>query len=270
MKLSVMDKENKEVGKIDLPPVFDTPVREDIIKRAVEAIDSANRQPYGADPEAGKKHSTWMSRRRRAYRGSYGFGISRIPRKIMSRRGRRLNWVGAFSPGTRGGRRAHPPKATKKIIRKINKKERRLAIRSALSATLSKEWAARRGHKVPGSYPFVIDTSFEGMKKTAELRKSLVAMGFADELKRTDSKKIRAGKGKARGRKYKTKTGPLVVASEECSLLKAAGNLPGVETAVVKNINSRMLAPGAVPGRLTLFTKKAIEAMKEESLFMEK
>ena len=47
--------------KVDVPKVFDTPYRPDIIKRAVTATASNKRQPYGPAPDAGIKHSvsTW-------------------------------------------------------------------------------------------------------------------------------------------------------------------------------------------------------------------
>ena len=125
MQLKILDTEGKESGKVDLPKQFSEPVRPGLIKRAVLAIQSHKRQPYGTDPRAGMKSSAELSRRRRKYRGSYGFGISRVPRKILSRRGTRMNWVGAFAPGTVGGREAHPPKASKKWAQKINKKERK-------------------------------------------------------------------------------------------------------------------------------------------------
>jgi large subunit ribosomal protein L4e len=268
MKVSIKDVQNKEVGKIDLPVQFQEEVRDDIIKRAVLVIESANRQPYGADPEAGKKHSTYMSRRRRNYRGSYGSGISRVPRKILNRRGRRMHWVGAFAPGTVGGRRAHPPKSTKKLLQNINKKERRFAIRSALSASMIKDVVSERGHKVPNDFPFVIDNSFEEIVKTKDLKLALLSLGFEEEFKRLEYKKIRAGKGKARGRRFKKKIGPLVVVSDECKLIKAAKNLKGFDVVKIKNINAKLLAPGAMPGRITLYTNSAIEKIKKENLFM--
>ena len=42
----------------------------------------------------------------------------------MSRSGTRLNFTGAFAPGTVGGRRAHPPKAEKNWQEKVNKKDK--------------------------------------------------------------------------------------------------------------------------------------------------
>ncbi len=268
MKLKIKDIENKDIGSIELPQQFDEPVREDLIRSAVLAIMSHEMQPYGADPMAGKKHSTWVSRRRRKYRGSYGFGISRVPRKVLSRKGTRMNWVGALAPGTRGGRRAHPPKALKIVAERMNIKERRMAIRSALAASLKKDYALRRGHRIPETYPFIIDDSFESLKKTKEVRTALNTLGFDKELLRVKEKKVRAGKGKARGRKYKKKVGPLFVVSEDCDLVKSAKNLAGIEVVTVKNINAKLLAPGTEPGRAALFTKKSIEILKAEKLFI--
>lgn len=267
MKLKVIDTKNKEVGDVSLPAQFSEDVRPDLVKRAVLASQSNRRQPYGAHPMAGKRASAELSRRRHNYKGSYGHGISRVPRKIMTRRGTRFFWVGAFAPGTVGGRRAHAPKAQKIWSVKLNVKERRKAIRSAMSAVIQKEIVEKRGHKVPANYPFVLDNSFEKVAKTKDVSDLLKALGFGDELKRDAIKKVRAGRGKARGRKYKTKIGPLLVVSDRCELEKAARNLPGVEVRLAKELNAESLAPGADIGRLTLFTQSAIEKIDKENLF---
>src|SRR3990167_8005974 len=146
MKIGIKDAQGKKVGETNLPQQFNEEMRPDLVRRAFLVIRGHDRQPYGADPEAGMRTSAKISRRRRKYRGSYGFGISRVPRKIMSRRGTRMNWVGAFAPGMVGGRRAHPPKSEKIQHKKINEKERIKAIRSAISATVSKDVVAKRGH----------------------------------------------------------------------------------------------------------------------------
>jgi large subunit ribosomal protein L4e len=268
MKLRILglNKENK--GEKELPVQFNEEIRQDLIKRAVLAIKANKRQPYGASPEAGKRASAKLSRRRHDYKGAYGYGISRVPRKILSRRGTRFNWVGAFAPGTVGGRRAHPPKAEKQLKQKINKKERRKAIRSAISATVIKELVEKRNHKVPEEYPFIISSDIENIEKIKELRKILESLGLKEELKRCEKKKVRAGKGKIRGRKYKKKTGPLIVVSERCNLMKKCTNIAGVNIEIVNKINTEILAPGAEIGRLTFFTDKAINKMEKEKLFL--
>jgi len=80
--------------------------------------------------------------------------------------------------------------------------------------------------------------------------------------------KIRAGRGKMRGRRYKVKKGPLIVVSHVCPLLKTAANIPGVDIVEVNNVNAHVLAPGADIGRLTLFTEAAVERLAKEGLFM--
>ncbi|MBI5065093.1 50S ribosomal protein L4 [Candidatus Woesearchaeota archaeon] len=266
-KLKVIGKDG-EKGSIDLPKQFEEPIRKDLIKRAVLSAQSNQRQPHGTNPLAGKRPSAKLSRRRRECRGSYGKGISRVPRKILNRRGSQMYMVGAFAPGTVGGRRAHPPKAEKILIRKINDKERKKAIRSALHATTLKELVQERGHKVPKNYPFVIDDSFEKINKTSELVELLEKLGLTEELERTKEKKVRSGKGKVRGNPYKKKKGPLFVVSQKCELQRAAENLPGVDAVSVESLNAELLAPGTHVGRLTLYTQSAIKKLEKESLFM--
>ena len=268
MKLPIFDLQKKKSGEKELPSQFSEGYRPDLIKRSVHALQSAARQPHGANPKAGMRHSSSLSKRRRKYRGSYGFGISRVNRKILSRRGTRMFWVGAFSPQTVGGRRSHAPKATKILELKINKKENRKAIRSAMSVVLNKNVVERRGHKVPTEYPFIIDSALEKINKTTDAKKALLDLGFSDELERSAYKKIRAGIGKLRGRRYQRKRGVLIVVGADCPLLKSASNIPGVDIVASSALNANLLAPGAMPGRATLWTENAINVIEEKKLFV--
>ena len=268
MELTIKSLTNTEAGKKKLPKQFGEEYRPDLIKKSVIILQSHTIQPYGASPMAGKRASAELSRRRRKYRGSYGIGISRVPRKILTRRGTRMNWVGAFAPGTVGGRRAHPPKSSKLWSLKMNKKENRKAIRSALSATLLTDLAKARGHKVPEAYPFIIEDKIESLNKTKQVKDALKTIGFSAELERSSEKKVRAGRGKTRGRKYKKKIGLLIVVADDCNLAKAGKNIPGVDIVKVKDLNAEILAPGTDAGRLSIFTNKALEIMEKEKLFM--
>lgn len=267
MKLKVYTPNKASTGAKDLPVQFDELIRPDLIKRAVEAAQANRRQPYGAGPESGMRHSTWVSKRRRDFKGCYGKGISRVPRKVLSRRGSQFFWVGALAPGTVGGRKAHPPKAEREFSKKINRKERRKAIRSAMAATVVKGIVEKRGHIVPQDYPFIINSSFENIKKTSEVRTALERMGFKDELTRVENRTIRPGRGKARGRKYRQKRGPLIIVSKKCALLATGKNLPGVDVVEIQNINAELLAPGGSMGRLTLYTESSIDRLANEKLF---
>ena len=267
MIVDLFSLEGKTIKKRDLPRQFNEKVRPDIIKRAVLSIQSTRIVPYGAYPRAGKGYASELSKRRRKYRGSYGKGISRTPRKILTRRGTQMHWMGATAPNTVGGRRAHPPKAEKIWRIRVNKKERKKAIRSALAATLDLVCVQTRGHRIKHLVP-VIDSKIEEISKTQEIKKVLVLLDLKEELLRTQERKVRAGRGKTRGRKYKTKTGPLLVVSKKCPLELAASNIPGVEVCKVKNLNVEKLAPGTIPGRLTIFTDESLKVMEQQELFL--
>lgn len=268
MKLPIFNLQNQRTSEKELPKQFSEPYRPDLIKRAVLTLQANHRQPYGAFPEAGKRHSAKLSRRRRNYRGAYGLGISRVPRKILTRRGTRFFWVGAISPPMRGGRRAHPPKAEKNWHQKINKKENQKAIRSALAATLNKSLVEKRGHFLPLDYPFIISSEIEKLAKTKELKEALKRLALQKELQRSSIKKIRSGQGKLRGRKYQKKKGLLIVVGDDCPLLKAAQNIPGLDIVKARQLNAELLAPGALPGRITLYTETALHCLEKERLFI--
>lgn len=264
MKADILNLEGKKVKSIDLPEQFSEDYRPDLIKRAVLSKQSHDRQPYGASPEAGMRHSTKISKRRRAYRGCYGKGISRTPRKVMSRSGTQFNFTGARAPNTVGGKRAHPPKAEKDWNKKMNITERRKALRSAIAATTDKELVKKRGHL---GETIIVENAFEALKKAKEVITAMKKIGMDKDLERASKKTIRAGKGKMRGRKYVKKKGPLIVTSKKCDITKAAKNIPGIDLAEVKSLNTELLAPGTHAGRLTIWTEDALKIMSKEKLF---
>jgi large subunit ribosomal protein L4e len=246
----IFDLQGKAVGKTNLPTVFETPLRPDVIKRAVLAIQSSRLQPQGRDPMAGKKTSAES-------RGT-GMGTARVPR-IKGGSGR-----AALAPSTVGGRQPHPPRAEKKIVKHISKKEARLALLSAIAATALKENVASRGHAIEDvpQIPLIVTGSIEALTKTKEVEEALTNLGVLSDINRVKaSRKIRAGKGKRRGRRIKQAVGPLIVVAENRGLVKAASNLPGVDVATVTNLNAEMLAPGTHPGRLTLWSSDAVEQL---------
>jgi large subunit ribosomal protein L4e len=246
----IFNLEGKQIGKIDLPTIFRTVLRPDVIRRAVLAIQSSRLQPQGRDPMAGKR-TTAESR-------GVNLGISRVPR-VKGGAGR-----AAFAPGTVGGRAAHPPTSKKKIVKRIPKKEKRLAILSAIAATASKEVVASRGHSIEDvvQIPLIVTDDLEGLKKVKEVEEVLVHLGVLSDIFRVkESRKVRAGKGKSRGRKMKHAVGPLIVVTKNNGIMEAARNIPGVDIGTVRNLNVEMLAPGAHPGRLTIWTSGAIEEL---------
>ncbi|MCD4759860.1 50S ribosomal protein L4, partial [archaeon] len=239
-------------------------------KRAVLVIQANKRQKYGTDPRAGLEYSAKLSRRRRAYRGGYGRSISRIPRKVMVRRGTQFIYEGAVVSGTKGGRRAHPPKAEKIYEKNINRKEKQKAIRSAMAATLDKEYLKQKGFTILENIPMIID-KLEQIEKTKDFKELMIKLNLKPELERAENKKIRAGKGTMRGRKYRKTKGPLVVVSDNnTNVYKACKNLPGFDVVEVSSLNTELLAPGAEPGRFVIWSLGAIERLDKEKLFYTK
>lgn len=266
MKADLYALDGKKTGHIELPSQFTEAYRPDLILRAVKAIQSHKRQPYGAFPRAGQRASAVLARRRRDFKTSYGHGISRVPRKSLWRRGTQFGWVGAFAPGMVAGRRAHPPKAAKIYTQKMNITERRKALRSALAATINVELVKGRGHQTQAA-PFILEDKFEQLTKAKDVMRVLQSLNLASELERISLRKIRAGRGKARNRKYKTKVGPLLVTAAPCNLDRAAANLKGIETCSIDHLNAELLAPGGQPARLVIYTAGAIKKCGELKLF---
>jgi len=268
MKVTLFSMAGEKISELELPAQFSEPIRVDLISRVVIALQSHKHQPYGADPRAGAKQGKAWPKRRRKYGGTYGKGISRVARKALWHRGSNFGWVGAVGAQTRKGVKAFPPEVAKNFAEKLNIKERRKATRSAIAATTDKNLVAAK-HTVDGvkSIPLVLENKFEDLKKTKDVVAVLEKLGLGKELERTREKKIRAGKGKMRGRRYKRKVGPLIVVSKSCAAEKSAANIPGVDAVQVKNLNAELLAPGARPSRLVIWTQAALETMKKENLF---
>lgn len=256
----VYDIKGNAVEDITLPELFSIAVREDVIKRAVLAMQANRRQPYGTNPLAGKRSSAHYHADRHYRFTMMNRELARIARihgKVgyMALRARVV-------PQAVKGRRAHPPKAEKIWTQKVNAKERMLAVKSALAATASIERVRKRGHRADEA-PFIFTDDFESISKARDVRALLEKLMNA-ELERCSVKKIRAGRGKTRGRKYATKKGPIIIVSKQCSLVKAAQNIPGVDTVAVSQLNAELLAPGTHAGRLAIFTKSALAELEKK------
>jgi len=187
--------------------------------------------------------------------------MARLPR--LHATSPHLTWRVRRVPQAVKGRRAHPPKVEKDWYRKINKKEMKLALRSAIAATLMKDVVKERGHKINEikEFPLIIKDDIQSVKKTKELENLLKKLGLEKELKRLVNKKVRPGKGKMRGRKYKRKIGPLIVIGRDEGIGKACKNLPGIDLKNLKNISVEDLAPGSHAGRLTIWTESSIKGL---------
>ena len=263
MKVDVLNLEGKSIEKVDLPKVFSEKLRQDLILRAVLSAWSKRRQPYGLNPLAGLRSSAHYHGRRRIRWSMMEREMARMPR-IHGKTTPFLTYRARKVPQAVKGRVAHPPKVEKIFEQKINKKERQKAIRSAVAATSNKDLVAKRGHKIGDvkELPIVVEDKIQSVKKTKEIREILKRIGLSKELERIKKKKVRAGRGKARGRKYKKKIGPLIIITEDKGISKAVKNLTGVHVSRVENLSAEYLAPGAMPGRLAIYTKSSLKKLK--------
>ena len=255
MEATVYSLSGKAKKRITLPAVFETEYRPDIIKRAVIVQQSHRLQAYGSDWYAGKRTS--------AESWGPGHGVSRVPRM----KGSRYPAAGraAFVPMAVGGRRAHPPKVEKRMHEKINRRERLKAIASAIAATANRELVTARGHRLPEDMelPVVVENAFEKLSRIKDVKRVFASLGLLEDVERASKRKVRAGVGKRRGRRYKNKKSVLVVVGEDRGIAKAARNLPGVDVVLARNLSAEDLAPGTHAGRLTLYTENALKVLEE-------
>ncbi|MDP4039615.1 MAG: 50S ribosomal protein L4 [Candidatus Pacearchaeota archaeon] len=257
MKSIIYNIKGEKKGDVELPNAFNRKIRKDVALKYFE-VDKFS-QPYRPAENAGKKHSAsgTISHKRHDWKGHYGKGISRIPRKTMSRRGQNFHWIGAEISSVRGGRRAHPPKGIGKE-KKLNKKEIQIAMESGIAATADKNYLAERYstlREIKISLPVIVESNLEKIK-TKDFLMTLKKL-FGENYKLTlKEKKVRAGKGKIRGRKYKSNAGILLVKSENENI-----KISGIDILSVREIEIRDLYP---LGRIAIYTEKAIEELRRE------
>lgn len=159
-----------------------------------------------------------------------------------------------------------PTKTWRKWHRKINVTQKRYAVASALAASAVPALVMARGHKVDDvpEIPLVLDDNVESARKTSTAKDILTAVGaLADVEKAAESRRIRAGKGKARGRRYVLRRGPLVVYKGDEGIERAFRNLPGVELCSVDRLNLLQLAPGGHMGRFCIWSQSALDALND-------
>jgi large subunit ribosomal protein L4e len=247
-RVHLLTVQGKPGDQVTLPIAFSSPLRVDLVRRAVVSAQSHRIQPHGTKLTAGRRHSVEWSGK--------GKGVARTPRLMGSNRG-------AQSPNTVGGGQAHPPRVDTLWGKKINVTERRLAFASALAATRDVELVAGRGHRIPDGIhlPVVLETKVEEIDTAAVAQELLAKLKlWADVDRASDGTHVRAGRGKRRGRFRREPKSLLVVVSLPG---KARGfrNLPGVDVVAVGRLGTEDLAPGGDAGRLTVYSHAAITSL---------
>lgn len=243
-------------SSLPLPAVLTAPIRLDVVAQVHKSLAKNRRQAYAVSEKAGHQTSA----------ESWGTGraVARIPR--VGGGGTHRSGQGAFGNMCRGGRMFAPTKTWRKWHVKVNQNQRRFATVSALAASALPSLVLARGHRIEEiqEVPLVISSAVESFKKTKEavtLLKSINA--YADVVKVSNSRRLRAGKGKMRNRRYRQRRGPLVVYNEDNGIVKAFRNLPGVELVNVRRLNLLQLAPGGHIGRFIIWTEGAFALLDE-------
>ena len=255
MKAKIIGLDGKESGEIELPAVFDTPYRPEVIHKVYINILSHSYQRQGRYPAAGEMVS--------AESRNTGLGIARLARA----RGEGFPRAGqaAGVAGVRHGRVAHPPESWKIIYKKINHKEKQLGLCSAIAVTSKKELVQRRGHKISDdvNLPLVVSNGIESISKTKQLKDVLIRLGVGDDIARASLvRKARSGTARRRGRSSRSGTSALIIVGNESRLMSLSRSIPGIDIKHAKDVSILDLAPGSKPIRLTIFSQSAIEYFK--------
>ena len=260
MKITILDKQGNKKKQTETN-IFDSKIREDIIQKVAEV--EKIKQPYSNFYLAGTQHSAAGKIRhgRRRWKSAAGKGISRVPRKIFWRRGTQFYWEGATISGTRGGRRAHPPKTVAMIsTKKINKKEVRTAFLSALALTtslphLKEKYSTLKDKDIKSTLPIVVEDNILELKtkEIMEVFDKIIPEFLEVAVKK---KKVRAGRGKMRGRKYKKTAGMLLVTGTQ-----EKKKISRIEVKRADEIRTSDLASNGA--RLTIYTEQSIKDLEE-------
>merc|ERR1712168_1161379 len=253
--VSVYGKDGKPTGdSLNLPAVFKAPIRPDVVTQVYTGLNKNNRQPYAVSSIAGEQTSA----------ESWGTGraVARIPR--VRGGGTSRSGAAAFGNMCRGGRMFNPNKTWRRWYRKVNVTQRRYATCSAIAATALPALAMAKGHQISRvpEMPLVVDDSVQSVSKTKEAVGVLRHWeAWADVERVKDSRRMRAGRGKMRNRRYVQKRGPLVVYEKDDGITLAFRNIPGVTLLPVDKLNLLKLAPGGHVGRFVIWTASAFKKL---------
>ncbi len=243
MKATVYSIEGKALKQIDLPEVFESPRRADLVKRAVLSEESRERQPKGSYVFAGLETSARYRGRKDDFGTVKNKGIPHLPHEVLPK-----GQIGKVKriPGSVKGRRAHPPKVQTKYVELINKKELQKALASAISLSASRnDVVSRLNEDIGASLPIIMEEKFEQITKTKDVENVFTALNLKKLL--------------LRSKRNGTKSA-LIVVSEKGSI-KGGANLPGVDVVRAKDLKVKDLAPGTHAGRLTLYSESALSEL---------
>jgi len=246
--------------RIHLPDVFLTPIRADLVRFVHSQLKLNRRQPYGVLNQEGP-HGLRAGHEVAAKSWGTGRAVSRVPR--VKGGGTHRAGQGAYAGMCRGGMMWSPTKIWRRWHRKVNKNQKRYAVCSALAASAVPALVAARGHRIDNvaEIPLVLENDFQKPRKTRVVKYCLRELKLFGELRRCNKRYMRAGKGKMRNRRWRRRTGPLIVYAKNNGIVEASRNIPGVDSCSVYKLNLLKLAPGGHLGRFIIWTEAAIECL---------
>jgi len=253
--VSVQGGDKKD--SVTIPTVFKAPLRPDLVRLVHTNMAKNSRQAVANKEESGYDTAA----------ASWGTGraVARIPR--VPGGGTHRSGQAAFGNMCRGGGMFAPTKTWRRWHRKTNTVQKRHAVAASIAASGIPALVMARGHRVDEvpELPLVVKPDMlEGCEKTKKAVAILSQLGLDAELEKVKSnKKLRAGRGKCRNRRWVMKKGPLVIYEEEekTNIERGFRNIPGVELANVNRLNLLQLAPGGNFGRLCVWTESAFKKL---------
>eukprot|EP00441_Pelagodinium_beii_P043311 CAMPEP_0197648656 /NCGR_PEP_ID=MMETSP1338-20131121/27886_1 /TAXON_ID=43686 ORGANISM="Pelagodinium beii, Strain RCC1491" /NCGR_SAMPLE_ID=MMETSP1338 /ASSEMBLY_ACC=CAM_ASM_000754 /LENGTH=394 /DNA_ID=CAMNT_0043222699 /DNA_START=76 /DNA_END=1260 /DNA_ORIENTATION=+ len=256
--VSVYNFENptEKSGTVMMPHVLASPLRPDLVREVHKNVSKNKRQAYAVGAKVGYDTAA----------ESWGTGraVARIPRAPGG--GTHRAGQATFGNQARGGGMFNPTKVWRRWHRRVNVTQKRHAVVTALAASSLPPLVMARGHRISevAELPLVVSDGLESVTKTKQAVEALKKLGAGEDMQKVlDSKKLRAGQGKARNRRYRMRCGPLIIYNEDNGIKRAMRNIPGVETASVENLDLLRLAPGGSFGRFLIFTEGAFKKLSE-------
>jgi len=250
------DDASQKAGTLPMPAALTSPLRPDLVRYIHTNVSKNKRQALAVGAKVGYETAA----------ESWGTGraVARIPR--VPGGGTHRAGQAAFGNMCRGGGMFCPTKTWRRWHRRVPVGQKRHAVVTSLSASCLPPLVMARGHRIGevAELPLVVSDGVESVQKTKQALDVLKKIGCAEELQRVlDSKKVRAGKGKMRNRRYTMRRGPLVVYNEDNGIVRSMRNIPGVETACVDRLNLLKLAPGGNFGRFIIWTEGAFKKITD-------
>lgn len=255
-QVKVFGLNGKELKSVDVPAVFNAPIRPDLIHFIHTNMAKNTRQAYAVSQLSGLQTpaESWGP----------GRAVARVPRVPGS--GTRRCGQAARANFTRKGRMYGATQTIRRWHRKMNVNQKRYAVASAIAASAVNGFVSAKGHLIEHlpQLPMVISSEIEDIVHTKDALRFFKSIGLKDEMERVkNSKAMRAGKGKARNRRYTCRVGPMVIVSNTANCDKGFRNIPGVKVANVHSLSLVDLCPGGHPGRLLIWSEKAYNKLND-------